>query len=149
MKSTRKFLSFSLLRVFVALGAIAVAASALASGSKWWLRTVSFATLGILASAVLCLVLLRGAARAFWFGFSFFGWGYLSIVFVQNPIIEFDDELLLTSLVLAQVVELLDWTGRRPSLFSYESGQFQWALLLACAGGLVGRYCYSIRGRIS
>ena len=74
-------LRFSLLSLMGAVLVAAVACAALRFASELWASAVLTATIGMLLVGVLGMVLRRGPARAFWFGFTLFGSSYLILVF--------------------------------------------------------------------
>jgi hypothetical protein len=64
-----------------AVPVVAVACAALRFASELWASAVLTATIGMLLTGVLGMVLRRGPARAFWFGFTVFGSAYLILAF--------------------------------------------------------------------
>src|SRR4051794_39854476 len=63
--------------LMAAVGGVAVAGAALRDASEAWFGVLLTITLALLACAAFGVAYRRGAARAGWFGFALFGWGYL------------------------------------------------------------------------
>ena len=72
---------FSLASLMGAVLVTAVACASLRFASELWGSALLTVTIGMLLVGVLGMVLRRGAARAFWFGFTLFGSAYLILVF--------------------------------------------------------------------
>ena len=66
----------SILGLIAAVVASAVAFAALRTGSEYWLSAFYTLTVVMLLFAVIAARYRRGPARAFWFGFAVFGWGF-------------------------------------------------------------------------
>jgi hypothetical protein len=81
---------------------VAVACAALRYASELWASAVLTATIGMLLAGVLGMVLRRGPARAFWFGFTVFGSAYLILALAPWCSANVRPQLL-TSKVLAYV----------------------------------------------
>ena len=76
----------SLIRASIAglMGAVLIAAlglTALRSASDTWSGATLLATCGVLGLAVVGTVCRDAAERAWWLGFTVFGWGYLAMAF--------------------------------------------------------------------
>ena len=67
---------FSIALLLVAMVPIAVGLTALANPTAFWEGTIVIVSMGLLFSAIVGLCYRRGAGRAFWVGFSLFGWGF-------------------------------------------------------------------------
>jgi hypothetical protein len=93
-----------------AVPVVAVACAALRFASELWASAVLTATIGMLLAGVLGMVLRRGPARAFWFGFTLFGSAYLILVFAPWCYTNVRPQLL-TSKLLAYVHPKLQSSG--------------------------------------
>jgi hypothetical protein len=69
----------SIAGLMVAIGVVAVAIAALRNASEVWTGVLLSVTLVVLACSAFGVAYRRGAARAGWFGFAVFGWGYLAL----------------------------------------------------------------------
>jgi hypothetical protein len=58
---------------------IALGMAALRNASDLWVGVTLLATTGLLGFGLIGLAYRRDAKRAWWFGFSLFGWGYLTL----------------------------------------------------------------------
>lgn len=72
---------FSLAGLMAAVLIVAVACAALRFASELWASATLTITVGVLLTAILGVVLREGRIRAFWLGFSVFGWAYLALAF--------------------------------------------------------------------
>ena len=66
----------SLAQLLVVMIPIAIGMAAIASPSAFWEGTVFVLTLFLLFAAILGVIHRKGEDRAFWLGFSLFGWGF-------------------------------------------------------------------------
>jgi hypothetical protein len=71
----------SIVGSMVAICLIAIGIAALRDANERWTGALLLITLAVLACSAFGLAYHRGAARASWFGFAVFGWGYLSLTF--------------------------------------------------------------------
>ena len=100
MRETRR-LSILSLSGWVAVAALWLAA--LRSESDEWLGATVLATWSILSLTVIGAICRRGVERAWWLGFSVFGWGYLALIYAGFP--------LPTGLVLRALERLIHPPG--------------------------------------
>jgi hypothetical protein len=72
---------FSIARLMALVALIALAFTAMRSGSELWSDAMLTATLASVMTAALGAVCCRGTARVAWAGFALFGSGYLALSF--------------------------------------------------------------------
>jgi hypothetical protein len=65
---------------------IAVGLAAVASPSAFWEGTVFVLALLLLFAAIIGMIYRRGRDRAFWLGFSLFGWGFYLLCLTSSPV---------------------------------------------------------------
>ncbi len=80
----RKF-RFTIGWLMILVLVLAIGLAALRNPSVMWVGTIFLATRVILALAVIGVVLRKHAERAWWLGFSVFGWGYLMLITPGPP----------------------------------------------------------------
>jgi hypothetical protein len=98
-------LRFSIGGLMVIVLAAAVGLAALRNASRTWAGAMLLLTCGILALGVVGAIYRKGAERAWWLGFSIFGWGYMALsgCLSGNP---------SSTLPTAKVLEMLGtWLG--------------------------------------
>lgn len=148
-----------------ALGLVAffaVACAALARPSFLWAGTLWTLTMAVLGIAFVGTFCCRDCSRAFWFGFSVFGWGHMILALAPW----FDDhsgEFIITRQLLDrlghllghEVAELqsmpgiwhnLSWastSGGYTYLTYLVAGQSVFTLVVAVVGGLAAQRFYS------
>ncbi len=145
-------LRFSIVGLMGIVLASAVGLTALRNASKTWAGAMLLLTCGILALAVVGAIYRQGARRAWWLGFSIFGWGYMALsgCWSANG---------LTDLPTTEVLKILKpWLavspppgggrfgggfGGGPLAHGYEqAGHCLWALLAALLGGLLAAFSF-------
>lgn len=146
-------LRFSLASLVAAVFVIALWCAALRQSSKLWASALFTLTVGVLFIALLGAVYDRAGRRAFWLGFSLFGWGYH--LFVFGPWFRSaTNELLLTTRLLKYLAERLGH-GSGPIGLAVQLGDHWYAhpfvvighlllvVVFAIIGGTVARYFLS------
>lgn len=142
---------FSIIKAVGWIAYIAFVLAAMTNASlTWWLLSY-FAIVTALLTAVLGVIFRRGARRAYWIGFSVFGWGYVIlnvICYKTYPFLDFPH------MFVRQAVE--DWlqrtnSGRLPTTAGVGSReQYVVAVLLmvtvsviAIVGGNLARWFFN------
>jgi hypothetical protein len=135
------------------MGAVLIAAlglTALRSASDTWSGATLLATCGVLGLAVVGTVCRDAAERAWWLGFTVFGWGYLAMAFSSSV----DATKLPTFTLLALVCKMTDIDV--PTVFPRFSmrGEIDpsflriahclWALLAASLGGILASGLFTV-----
>jgi uncharacterized membrane protein YgcG len=70
---------------------VAVGCTALINASNLWAITLHTAIVGVMLIAILRSIYREGARRAFWIGFSLFGWVYMILVYWVHYNTDFSD----------------------------------------------------------
>jgi len=112
-------LRFSLATLMCAVCASAFACAALRFASELWASLVFTVTFGLLLVGVLGVALRQGPARAFWLGFSVFGWAYVVLAFGWFGINV--SHQLLTTKLLAYALPKLQQTANSPAIVAVSS----------------------------
>jgi hypothetical protein len=129
---------------------LAIGLAALRNPSVLWVGTIFLATRVILALGAIGVVLRKHAERAWWLGFSVFGWGYL-VLLTPSPTTMTSMQLPTWSLLaalrpaLGPSGELMAQPnpGVRLSLGYFEIGHDLLALLAAFLGALLVRAIFA------
>jgi hypothetical protein len=128
-----------------------VGLAALRNPSETWAGAMLLLTCGILALGVVGAIDRRGARRAWWLGFSVFGWGYIALSgsWSASNLVGQSSTKLFDKLPTTTVLELLASRLEVPRPYSCfiprdalnpyyaRMGHCLWALLAALLGGLL------------
>jgi hypothetical protein len=98
-------LRFTIRQLLLATVLIAVAIAALLNASGWWAAALSSSVLLILCAAVLLAVFRDGRRRAFWIGFSVFGWAYVALLTVGPTLSSNSDYPLGRNYLITEFIE--------------------------------------------
>ena len=140
-------LLYSMAGLMCSVAIVAISIAALRFPSDQWLEVICMLTLVVLASGIVGLVCHRGAARAWWLGFTLFGWGYLAVLAFRRCCLhaEWDAFPVATTRLLNHLQEQMS----KPSAIGPSGldpfvpiSQFLFALLAGWFGGFIGRFFY-------
>jgi hypothetical protein len=133
------------------MGTVLVAAiglAALKNASEAWAGGMFLLACVILALALVGAIVRGGDWRAWWLGFSFFGWGYMALWRCDNPYDPFT--MLPTTTVLESLGPRFGFLrqigirgGDRVDPSYIEVGQCLWTLLTALLGGLLASLSFA------
>jgi hypothetical protein len=127
------------------MGAVLLAALALAVfryGSEVSAGVLFLLTCGVLCLGVVGIVCRGGAGRAWWLGFTLFGWGYMALAFwLSDRLNELPTETMLVALAARLRIPThgnAAGSGAASLDSSYlQAGQCIWTLLAAFMGGIL------------
>lgn len=130
---------FSLFTLGVVVAFVALFLAAAVYGSQIWLSVVSITTVVTLLAGLTAAVTHHGTGRAFWIGFSIFGWGFLLLQIMKLG----DTHVLRTWALVEPVVGLIQQfsTGKQVratfgvSILPYQLSQYGLSLIAALLGG--------------
>jgi hypothetical protein len=135
--------------ILTLLGLVAFAAfgtAALLNANAVWF-SVLFTVIGLVLLTALLLVIYSNAEkRAFWTGFSIFGYGYFLLYWTGS---DYTMSEVATTLVIDALMnvakERFESATMREEIRFFQIGHLLWTMILASAGGLVARYFYWLR----
>jgi hypothetical protein len=133
------------------MGAVLVAAvglAALKNATETWAGAMLLLTCGTLALAVVGAIYRKGVQRAWWLGFSLFGWGYLVLLRCCH---EYSLPILPTRIVLEilgpwmSAPRYVNYWGNGPYVDERFAlvGQCLWTLVVALLGGMVSAVSFA------
>lgn len=135
---------FSLFAFGVVVAFVAVFLAAAIYGSQIWLSVVSMTTVVTLLAGLTAAIAHHGTRRAFWIGFSIFGWGFLQLQIMKLG----DTHVLRTWALMEPVIGLIQQfsTGKQVrttfgvSILPYQLSQYGLSLVAALLGGLATQW---------
>jgi hypothetical protein len=136
-------LRFSIAGLMITVLVVAIGVAALRQSSPMWAGLIFLLTCGVLSLGTVA-VAFRREYRAWWFGFSLFGWSYLAIslwsLFYDQPTLPTESVLKAVAPVLgpgdARFVSAMAGVGAGPWSHGYlKIGHCLWALAAALFGG--------------
>jgi hypothetical protein len=117
---------FSIRGLFIGVTILSVGIAALLNANGWSEADLWGGTIFLLATGVLLAIYRQAGRRAFWLGFSVFGWLYLAVVIYSwtpsaNPQVARTDPLVESSLITTRLSHvaynsLLPETKKQPSV---------------------------------
>ena len=136
---------FSILALFGIVAYAAIAFASILNLESTWSMAIPTLSFALLLSAILALVYSEASERAFWFGFTLFGWGYFMTAFIPIGLPLITSLHLETGYYLAEEYMLAedptDVMGGREIAFHYVMHAFL-TPIIGVFGGVIGKLLF-------
>lgn len=137
---------FTISGLMVTVVAVSVALAALRASSATWASVTFLMACGVLSLGVVGAACGRASDRAWWLGFSLFGWGFMALVFWNENPLKFPAPPT-TSLMWALRFRIVGYSNPRRGFvgFGYANdyliqiGHCFWSLAAGALGGVLAR----------